>query len=85
MLPMVSKIKETHGQYTVDAYKVDVDAEMRRTALQFAKDIILSDKSFPDDFIFYGNKTSICKQIGNAVPPKVSYFLARLIENILRQ
>lgn len=53
MLPMVSKIKETHGQYTVDAYKVDVDAEMRRTALQFAKDIILSDKSFPDDFIFY--------------------------------
>ena len=40
-------------------------------------------QSFPDDFIFYGNKTSVCKQIGNAVPPKVSYFLARLIENIL--
>lgn len=40
-------------------------------------------QSFPDDFIFYGNKTSICKQIGNAVPPKVSYFLARLINNIL--
>lgn len=56
MLPMVSKIKETHGQYTVDAYKVDVDAEMRRIALQFAKDIILSDKSFPDDFIFTETK-----------------------------
>lgn len=41
-------------------------------------------QSFPDDFIFYGSKTSICKQIGNAVPPKVSYFLARLIDNILR-
>ena len=40
-------------------------------------------QSFPDDFVFYGNKTSICKQIGNAVPPKVSYFLARLVENIL--
>lgn len=26
-------------------------------------------QSFPDSFIFYGNKTSICKQIGNAVPP----------------
>ncbi|MEG1957811.1 MAG: DNA cytosine methyltransferase [Lachnospiraceae bacterium] len=26
-------------------------------------------QSFPDDFIFYGNKCSICKQIGNAVPP----------------
>lgn len=42
-------------------------------------------QSFPDEFIFYGNKTSICKQIGNAVPPKISYFLARLIGNILDQ
>ena len=41
-------------------------------------------QSFPDDFVFYGNKTSICKQIGNAVPPKVSYFLARLIKNIIK-
>jgi len=32
-------------------------------------------QSFPDSFIFYGNRTSVCKQIGNAVPPKVSYFL----------
>lgn len=40
-------------------------------------------QSFPDDFVFYGNKTSICKQIGNAVPPKVAYFLARLINKII--
>lgn len=40
-------------------------------------------QSFPDDFVFYGNKTSICKQIGNAVPPKISYFLARLISKII--
>lgn len=40
-------------------------------------------QSFPDDFVFYGNKTSICKQIGNAVPPKISYFLARLVRNII--
>ena len=40
-------------------------------------------QSFPDDFVFYGKRTSICKQIGNAVPPKVSYFLARLVRNII--
>ncbi|HOA80090.1 MAG TPA: DNA cytosine methyltransferase [Defluviitaleaceae bacterium] len=40
-------------------------------------------QSFPDDFVFYGNKTSICKQIGNAVPPKISYFLARFVSNII--
>lgn len=40
-------------------------------------------QSFPDDFIFYGNKTSICKQIGNAVPPKISYFLARFVSNVI--
>lgn len=42
-------------------------------------------QSFPDDFIFYGNKTTICKTIGNAVPPKISYFLARLVRNVLEQ
>jgi DNA (cytosine-5)-methyltransferase 1 len=41
-------------------------------------------QSFPDDFVFYGNKTTVCKMIGNAVPPKISYFLARLVENILK-
>ena len=33
-------------------------------------------QSFPDDFIFYGKKTEICKQIGNAVPPKLAYAVA---------
>lgn len=42
-------------------------------------------QSFPDDFVFCGTKTSICKQIGNAVPPKISYFLARLVDKILHQ
>lgn len=42
-------------------------------------------QSFPDDFVFYGSRTSMCKQIGNAVPPKISYFLARLVENILKE
>lgn len=40
-------------------------------------------QSFPDDFVFYGGRTSICKQIGNAVPPKISYFLANYVRNLI--
>lgn len=42
-------------------------------------------QSFPDDFVFYGSKSSICKQIGNAVPPKLSFFIANLINNIIHE
>ena len=37
-------------------------------------------QSFPDNFIFYGPKTAVCKQIGNAVPP----FLAKAIGMAVR-
>jgi len=40
-------------------------------------------QSFPDDFTFYGTKTSIHKQIGNAVPPKMAFFLGVMIRRIL--
>lgn len=39
-------------------------------------------QSFSDDYVFYGDKRSISRQIGNAVPPKISYFLARLLQNM---
>jgi len=38
-------------------------------------------QSFPDDFEFTGTKTSIYKQIGNAVPPKLAFFLAEVLKN----
>ena len=41
-------------------------------------------QSFPDSFHFYWTKTSICKQIWNAVPPKLSYFFGILIKNLLK-
>jgi len=34
-------------------------------------------QSFPDSFVFYGNKSSINKQIGNAVPPLLAYMIAK--------
>ena len=42
-------------------------------------------QSFPDSFEFIGSKTCICKQIGNAVPPKLAYFFGRLIGRILNE
>lgn len=42
-------------------------------------------QSFDDDFVFYGNKTSIGKQIGNAVPPLVAEALGNIILNDIRR
>ena len=39
-------------------------------------------QTFPDNVIFTGNKTSICKQIGNAVPPLLAEFIGYLIKNL---
>lgn len=35
-------------------------------------------QSFPDKFVFFGSKSNINKQIGNAVPPLVAYQIARV-------
>lgn len=35
-------------------------------------------QSFPIDFDFYGAKTSIYRQVANAVPPKLAYCVAKL-------
>lgn len=40
-------------------------------------------QSFPDDYIFYGSKSSICTQIGNAVPPRLAQFIAYMIKSQL--
>lgn len=42
-------------------------------------------QSFPDDFEFLGSKTSQYKQVGNAVPPLLSFKMAKQILNILEE
>ncbi|PDW64136.1 DNA (cytosine-5-)-methyltransferase [Helicobacter pylori] len=42
-------------------------------------------QSFSDNYIFYGNKTSVCKQIGNAVPPLLALSLGKAILKSLRK
>lgn len=39
-------------------------------------------QSFPDTFIFYGKKCSICKQIGNAVPPLLARAIGKQIIDV---
>ncbi|MCM1502540.1 MAG: DNA cytosine methyltransferase [Bacteroidales bacterium] len=38
-------------------------------------------QTFPDTFRFYGSKTCQMKQVGNAVPPYLSYAIAKVIIN----
>ena len=40
-------------------------------------------QSFPDDFIFLGNKTQQFRQVGNAVPPIMAQEIAKKVKEIL--
>lgn len=60
-------VKENHGSVFIH-YKFDRCCTPRELAAL---------QSFPDDFQFLGTKSSILKQIGNAVPPLMARAIAR--------
>ena len=42
-------------------------------------------QSFPDDFVFFGNKTQQFRQVGNAVPPLVAQYIAIQLKKFLEE
>lgn len=54
--------------------------ERRMTVREYAR-----IQTFPDDFHFSGSMSSMYRQIGNAVPPKFSFVLAKLLIDLDQQ
>ncbi|MCU0444760.1 MAG: DNA cytosine methyltransferase [Microscillaceae bacterium] len=66
-------VKENHGGVMIH-YKYDRVMTPRELARL---------QSFADSFKFYGTKSSVLKQIGNAVPPQLAFHIAQAIAHIL--
>lgn len=55
----------------------------RRRRLNYIEAMRL--QSFPDTYRFCGNETSVFNQIGNAVPPMMSYHIAKAVKKYLNE
>ena len=75
----LKKLVNTNPSWTViahigmDGYMYIHPEELRTLSVREAARL----QSFPDDFIFIGNQQQVYVQVGNAVPPLLSYALAK--------
>jgi DNA (cytosine-5)-methyltransferase 1 len=42
-------------------------------------------QTFPDSYVFLGNRTSQYTQVGNAVPPYLAHQIAELVADVLKR
>ncbi|SDZ38300.1 DNA (cytosine-5)-methyltransferase 1 [Jannaschia faecimaris] len=79
------RLNPAHPSYTISTYFTRPgngchlhfdNSQMRTISYREAARL----QSFPDSFEFFGSKTAIANQIGNAVPPLLAYFLANGFE-----
>ncbi|WP_233221016.1 DNA (cytosine-5-)-methyltransferase [Chlorogloea sp. CCALA 695] len=77
------RLKPDAPSYTISTYfnrpgngcyiHYDYDGEQHRLISQREAARL---QSFPDSFVFYGNRSAVNEQIGNAVPPLLAYQIA---------
>jgi DNA (cytosine-5)-methyltransferase 1 len=58
---------------------VHPSGERRMTVREYAR-----IQTFPDDFTFEGSVSSMYRQIGNAVPPRFSLYLSKLVHSLVK-
>lgn len=80
------RLHPNRPSYTINTYftrpgngchiHYDIDSQQHRTLSQREAARL---QTFPDNYLFFGSKTSVGTQIGNAVPPLLSYQIAKVI------
>lgn len=72
---------QAHYRTTDSNCSIEDRSKWRRLTVREAARI----QTFPDNFVFIGNKSSTYKQVGNAVPPILGWYMAKALELALKK